>query len=537
MSLPDLPLPTPGQRHWAEPLNESLEALNDRLGNFNDLLEEAHPEELSDSFIAQQIATPSSQTATQLSATFARGVSVSAFGAVGDGVTDDTTAINEAIATGLDVFFPAGVYLISSALTVSSKQRLSGEGSKNGVTITAAAGWDAVAHPTVIAMTGYHPAIEHIQVDARGVTDVDGVRISANYEPFLFDVKVLGGKVGVNLLSGLESRMEHVSVNGSAESGFYIQNVPDAFLLNCSADGCQFGFRGLGGSMTFIHCHAIKSVEHGFYLVSPSSSQFYGCHADTNGKNGFHVTNASNAHFTDCWSFKNGAGLVGSSYNWLFSNVVGSSVKGGGSNNEANVVNSFFFTGTNRISLIGATADTKDANTRSGIDFIGCTGILSAKGMSSEVWLPAPRLQPFGYGSPVLRNADTAVRWSAWLLDAASVEGLAATIDETQVHSWNTWHVDLLWANDSGGGAGNVRWRLDSESVTAGGTLGSLTSGTAVTVTAGAARVLMKTRLVSDAAVPTGDLRGINLLRLGTDSEDTLANDVMVVGILLTRAS
>lgn len=33
MSLPDLPLPTPGQSNWAVPLNQSLEALNDALEN------------------------------------------------------------------------------------------------------------------------------------------------------------------------------------------------------------------------------------------------------------------------------------------------------------------------------------------------------------------------------------------------------------------------------------------------------------------------------------------------------------------------
>lgn len=53
-------------------------------------------------------------------------VSVKDFGAVGDGTTDDTAAFTDALATGSDVFVPAGTYLITSALTVNL-QRLYGQ--------------------------------------------------------------------------------------------------------------------------------------------------------------------------------------------------------------------------------------------------------------------------------------------------------------------------------------------------------------------------------------------------------------------------
>lgn len=42
--------------------------------------------------------------------------SVTDYGAVGDGVTDDTTAISSAFASGVDLYFPAGDYLITTAL-------------------------------------------------------------------------------------------------------------------------------------------------------------------------------------------------------------------------------------------------------------------------------------------------------------------------------------------------------------------------------------------------------------------------------------
>jgi hypothetical protein len=54
---------------------------------------------------------------------------VLAFGAAGDGVTDDTAAINRAIATGLPVYLPANTYLVSSDLLFNtSGQPFYGDG-------------------------------------------------------------------------------------------------------------------------------------------------------------------------------------------------------------------------------------------------------------------------------------------------------------------------------------------------------------------------------------------------------------------------
>ena len=66
-------------------------------------------------------------------------VSVKDFGAVGDGVADDTAAIQDAINAGSSVFFPVGTYLVSDQIDLKVDLLLQGEtGSKlllkNGVT-------------------------------------------------------------------------------------------------------------------------------------------------------------------------------------------------------------------------------------------------------------------------------------------------------------------------------------------------------------------------------------------------------------------
>lgn len=74
-------------------------------------------------------------------------VSVKDFGAVGDGVTDDYTAINNAIATGKPVYFPSGDYVVGTTLANTTNLIIFSDGAhgvagndpqtnKSGTTIT-----------------------------------------------------------------------------------------------------------------------------------------------------------------------------------------------------------------------------------------------------------------------------------------------------------------------------------------------------------------------------------------------------------------
>ena len=50
------------------------------------------------------------------------------YGAIGDGVVDDTEALRAAIATGANVHLPAGAYAITAPMVLSAKQTVSGDG-------------------------------------------------------------------------------------------------------------------------------------------------------------------------------------------------------------------------------------------------------------------------------------------------------------------------------------------------------------------------------------------------------------------------
>ena len=66
-------------------------------------------------------------------------INVKFFGAVGDGVADDTAAIQAAINTGKSVYVPVGTYKVSSVLTMSATgQRIRGEGRLSVLTTSSA---------------------------------------------------------------------------------------------------------------------------------------------------------------------------------------------------------------------------------------------------------------------------------------------------------------------------------------------------------------------------------------------------------------
>jgi hypothetical protein len=90
------------------------------------------PQGLSGNVSSAAVLATGSTTARSLENRFADMVNVKDFGAIGDGVADDTAAIQAAIdsipITGGGVYFPNGIYIITESLSVGSNTQLFGQG-------------------------------------------------------------------------------------------------------------------------------------------------------------------------------------------------------------------------------------------------------------------------------------------------------------------------------------------------------------------------------------------------------------------------
>ena len=104
------------------------------LKDSNDVLIGTY-DNISSTVNASQVTyTPAGSGAvtTTVQAKLRENVSVMDFGAVGDGVTDDTIAIQNAVNTGKAIFFPQGTYKITTAIQLSTAgQNLFGIGDKS----------------------------------------------------------------------------------------------------------------------------------------------------------------------------------------------------------------------------------------------------------------------------------------------------------------------------------------------------------------------------------------------------------------------
>lgn len=70
-------------------------------------------------------------------AKLAQYISVKDFGAVGDGVTDDTVAIQNALDSASSIYFPEGIYVIKQSITVSSNSYVFGCGAASVIKLQA----------------------------------------------------------------------------------------------------------------------------------------------------------------------------------------------------------------------------------------------------------------------------------------------------------------------------------------------------------------------------------------------------------------
>ncbi|WP_341959212.1 glycosyl hydrolase family 28-related protein [Pseudomonas sp. RC10] len=186
--------------------------------------------------------------------------SVKDFGAVGDGIADDTAACQACINTGLDVFFPEGKYKVSTLTLKNQFQGAFGIAPNKSVIVGTASG-TAVLNTTQF----FQGTIKDL-----GITRPSPVAFQS-------------GSHGL-----------HVQDQG------YVSTLQNLRVSNCD-DGI---YVGLTAGAWVVNCFAEQNAGAGFHLDAPNLL-VTGCYANSN-KYGYWATNNNaGGYFYDCTGYNN----------------------------------------------------------------------------------------------------------------------------------------------------------------------------------------------------------------------------------------
>lgn len=317
------------------------------------------------------------QVGRTVEAKFADTLSVLDFGAVGDSVTNDTTAINAAIAAaiaaGRRLYFPktSGSYLISGVLTVNGGVELFGDFQTTTIITSSATavifnvtGWNVSIHDLVLDSSATRTAGAYIDMPAL-VSNVRIVRVQLNNH-----------QLGIRIAS-VNSAIVHIQdcyffgCVATTGVGIYIAGGNDVFIKGCTMNSAASpqpfaAVQVVGaGALVIENCDLIQhnscmlmnpaagqviasvyvtdtffdtSTSYGL-CVLPSSTgaivrcRFIGCWFSAHGINGVLVSSSGTSstvtglEFIDCHMFNNTSDGVrfsyGSNYTMIGCQVAG----------------------------------------------------------------------------------------------------------------------------------------------------------------------------------------------------------------------
>ena len=278
-------------------------------------------------------------------------VSVKDFGAIGDGITDDTAAIQAALAASYNVVVPTGSYLISSTIAIPIKTRLFFQGgSANQTSVTPSAYFIKKSTMTTVGITIDDEAImEGGGLVCQSGNTGDGIQIIGNGSVLKYSFVNFAGGVGLRV--------------GTASG----KNC-NVFELN--------------------HVNSFENGSHGIYIHDGTASEgananagaLYSCIASSNAGNGIHLGHAwwvtvinSLTEINTGW----GLYLSGTANNTYpecrYANIIGGDYNEG--NNAGAVYDGSYFS-----SFVNADGNATPTTTPTGLQGGGYRNVISPRG-------------------------------------------------------------------------------------------------------------------------------------------------------------
>lgn len=210
-------------------------------------LDMTSPRPVSNSAIARAVATMLDTCKRTNEAVAELHVTPQMFGAIGDGVADDTEAIQSAVAKGGTVFFPEGTYLVSETIVIPEYVHLEGVGKSE----------------SVIKYTGSDFLFD-VRTSYTNNAVIENLCFNGGAASFL---KCSSGKWGAKVI------VRNARVEGFSKEVFHFESCFNPIVENCNilSDG-KIVFTTFDGTITetnFTNCAQFHNV----YMNSYSGSR------------------------------------------------------------------------------------------------------------------------------------------------------------------------------------------------------------------------------------------------------------------------
>jgi hypothetical protein len=212
-------------------------------------------------------------------------VSVTDFGAVGDGVTDDTAAIQAAVNVGGEIIFPTGVYVIGSTVNIPSNVKMSGDGKTSILKLANGANTHIFQNSNYVSGSNENIKIDGLIIDGNVVNQTNngaynkhGIRLKNTLRFYLQNSVIRNvGTDCINMIDSNDACIVQNTLHGAYNHAVTFQGCDGLLgenntIYNCGSKTDALGFTSSGHAFIGVNdaCNNVRLVGNYVYDMGDS---------------------------------------------------------------------------------------------------------------------------------------------------------------------------------------------------------------------------------------------------------------------------